>query len=223
MAKRNSNNSVIQETKNKKSKTAKQPDNGKDTSAKSIQGFSKDKLINILKTMQRSRSIDNKAMRLLKQGKSFFHIAAAGHEAIQIAIGLQLDSKNDWLFPYYRDLGTVLMAGMTPEQVFLGTFAKATDPSSGGRQLPVHWGLSDRNLPSQSSPTGTQFLQAVGTALASKKKKCSSDFAFFDDFLTIFLTSCTFFLSATMTASAVSTMIIFSMPTAATRRLSARM
>ncbi|NUM63035.1 MAG: tungsten formylmethanofuran dehydrogenase, partial [Ignavibacteriaceae bacterium] len=133
-------------------------------------GFEKKQLIEILTMMIRSRSIDAKAMRILKQGKSFFHIAAEGHEAVQMAIGLHLDPKKDWLFPYYRDLGTVLMAGLTPEEVFLGTFAKANDPASGGRQLPVHWGMINAQLPSQSSPTGTQFLQAVGTAMASKRK-----------------------------------------------------
>jgi len=157
----------------KKSGSNVKPTNGKEfksESMKSLSGFERKQLIDILKMMIRSRIIDNKAMRLLKQGKTFFHIAAEGHEAVQMAIGLQLDPKKDWLFPYYRDLGTVLMAGVTPEEVFLGTFAKATDPASGGRQLPVHWGMINAQIPSQSSPTGTQFLQAVGTALASRKR-----------------------------------------------------
>ena len=132
--------------------------------------FSKDKLLEVLKLMLSARTVDNKAMNLLRQGKTFFHIAGAGHEAVQLAIGLSLDPKKDWLFPYYRDLATVLTAGLTPEEVFLGTFGKADDPASGGRQLPVHWGAKNFNLPSQSSPTGTQFLQAVGTAMASVKR-----------------------------------------------------
>ena len=170
MAKKNLNQ-VIES--GKKSDTKEKPTNGKGTKInpnKNIMGFEKKQLIEILTMMIRSRSIDAKAMRILKQGKSFFHIAAEGHEAVQMAIGLHLDPKKDWLFPYYRDLGTVLMAGLTPEEVFLGTFAKANDPASGGRQLPVHWGMINAQLPSQSSPTGTQFLQAVGTAMASKRK-----------------------------------------------------
>lgn len=170
MAKKNLNQ-VIES--GKKSDTKEKPTNGKGTKInpnKNIMGFEKRQLIEILTMMIRSRSIDAKAMRILKQGKSFFHIAAEGHEAVQMAIGLHLDPKKDWLFPYYRDLGTVLMAGLTPEEVFLGTFAKANDPASGGRQLPVHWGMINAQLPSQSSPTGTQFLQAVGTAMASKRK-----------------------------------------------------
>ena len=132
--------------------------------------FTNDELLNVLKTMLRARTLDNKAMNLLRQGKTFFHIAGSGHEAVQLAIGLSLDSKKDWLFPYYRDLATVLTAGITPMEVLLGTFGKANDPASGGRQLPVHWGAKNINLPSQSSPTGTQFLQAVGTAMASVKR-----------------------------------------------------
>ena len=170
MAKKNANHIV--ET-GKKSGTKEKPTNGKNLKAdstKNVMGFEKKQLVEIMKMMIRSRIIDNKAMRLLKQGKTFFHIAAEGHEAVQMAIGLHLDPKKDWLFPYYRDLGTMLMSGITPEEVFLGTFAKATDPASGGRQLPVHWGMINAQIPSQSSPTGSQFLQAVGTALASRRK-----------------------------------------------------
>jgi 2-oxoisovalerate dehydrogenase E1 component len=155
-------------------KTTLKPTNGKGETVKSLKAgkkeFSKSDLLKVLRTMLVARTLDNKAMNLLRQGKTFFHIAASGHEAVQLAIGLQLDPKKDWLFPYYRDLATVLTAGITPEEVFLQTFAKADDPASGGRQLPVHWGSTRFNLPSQSSPTGTQFLQAVGTALASVKK-----------------------------------------------------
>ena len=171
MAKKNMNNIVQSGKKNKvEVKPVSERVKEKNLSSNGLMGFEKKQLIDILKMMIRSRIIDNKAMRLLKQGKTFFHIAAEGHEAVQMAIGLHLDPKKDWLFPYYRDLGTMLMAGVTPEEVFLGTFAKATDPASGGRQLPVHWGMINAQVPSQSSPTGTQFLQAVGTALASRRK-----------------------------------------------------
>jgi 2-oxoisovalerate dehydrogenase E1 component len=133
-------------------------------------GFTKEQLIDSLKLMLLARHMDNKALNLLRQGKTFFHIACSGHEAIQTAIGLSLDPKKDWFFPYYRDMALVLTLGLTPEEIFLQTFGKADDPASGGRQLPVHWGSKRINIPSQSSPTGTQFLQAVGTALASVKK-----------------------------------------------------
>ena len=168
MAKKNLHNTV----KNEKQSKSTKPTNGKETKSikKDLMGFGKDELLSVLRKMLLAREIDEKAMRLLRQGKTFFHIAASGHEAIQVAIGLSLNPKKDWLFPYYRDLGTVLNAGMTPEEFFLGCFAKASDPASGGRQLPTHWGMTRTNIPSQSSPTGTQFLQAVGAALASVKR-----------------------------------------------------
>jgi 2-oxoisovalerate dehydrogenase E1 component len=137
-------------------------------------GLSDEELLNALRIMLISRGIDTKAMNLLKQGKTFFHIAGAGHEAIQVAAALQLNPQKDWLFPYYRDLALVITAGLTPQEFFLQCFAKDEDPASGGRQLPCHWGHNKFNLPAQSSPTGTQFLQAVGTALASSRKKIDS-------------------------------------------------
>lgn len=168
MAKKNNKKAIEKRTSPLK------PSNGKGETLKPLlagkKEFTKAELLFVLKTMLTARTLDNKAMNLLRQGKTFFHIAASGHEAVQLAIGLQLDPQKDWLFPYYRDLATVLTAGVTPEEVFLQTFAKADDPASGGRQLPVHWGSTRFNLPSQSSPTGTQFLQAVGTALASVRK-----------------------------------------------------
>jgi len=128
-------------------------------------------LLTALRYMLLARSIDNKAMNLLRQGKTFFHISGAGHEAIQLAVGMQLDAKKDWLFPYYRDLAITLNSGVTPYEFFLQCFAKADDPSCGGKQLPCHWGTNKGlNIPTQSSPTGTQFLNAVGTALASYKE-----------------------------------------------------
>jgi 2-oxoisovalerate dehydrogenase E1 component len=126
-------------------------------------------MIHDLRLMLLARAIDTKAMNLLRQGKTFFHIAVSGHEAIQVVVGTSLNPKKDWLFPYYRDLAVALSTGMTPYEFFLSCFAKADDPSSGGRQLPGHWGHQNLNFPTQSSPTGTQFLQAVGTALASVK------------------------------------------------------
>jgi 2-oxoisovalerate dehydrogenase E1 component len=168
MAKKNLNTTV---TKDKHSKST-EPTNGKETkrTKSELMGFGEDELLTILRKMLLAREIDDKALKLLKQGKTFFHIAASGHEAIQMAVGLSLNPKKDWLFPYYRDLGTVLNAGMTTEEFFLGCYAKANDPASGGRQLPTHWGMTRANLPSQSSPTGTQFLQAVGAGLAIVKR-----------------------------------------------------
>ncbi|MBN2426195.1 MAG: dehydrogenase E1 component subunit alpha/beta [Calditrichaceae bacterium] len=116
-----------------------------------------------------SRLMDEKMLIMLKQGKSFFHIGAAGHEAAQTAAGFVLRPGIDYAYPYYRDLAFVLQYGVTPVEIFLNFLAKAADPSSGGRQMSNHYGHREKRIVSQSSPTGTQYLQAVGTALAIKK------------------------------------------------------
>lgn len=139
-----------------------------------IVNLSKEELLKCFQLMNYARQIDVKAMNLLKQGKTFFHIAGAGHEAIQVAAGIQLNPKIDWLFPYYRDLAFILSAGISTKDFFLQCYGKEADASSGGRQLPCHFGAIGINLPSQSSCTGTQFLQAVGTALSSKRKNISN-------------------------------------------------
>ncbi|MEJ5350235.1 MAG: dehydrogenase E1 component subunit alpha/beta [Melioribacteraceae bacterium] len=129
----------------------------------------KENFIDALRIMLLSREIDNKQMTLIKQGKAFFHIAGAGHEAVQIAFGKMMNEGIDWAYPYYRDLAFVLALGITPEEIFLNFLAKADDLMSAGRQMPSHWASKKLNIPSQSSPTGTQYLQAVGTALGLKK------------------------------------------------------
>ena len=126
--------------------------------------------IEALKIMSTTRKTDHKIMNLLKQGKSYFHMSAAGHEAIQVAIGMQMNLGVDWAFPYYRDLAFMLSIGTDLKDVFLHMLAKDSDPMTGGRQMPNHWASKKFNIPTQSSPTGTQFLQAVGTALASRRK-----------------------------------------------------
>ncbi|MCH7817988.1 MAG: dehydrogenase E1 component subunit alpha/beta [Candidatus Marinimicrobia bacterium] len=117
-----------------------------------------------------SRRLDDKMLSMLKQGRGFFHIGAAGHEAAQLAAAFNLKSKEDWAFPYYRDLAFVLGFGMTPEEIMLCFTSKADDPNSGGRQMPAHYGHRELNIVSQSSPTGTQYLQAVGVAMGMKKR-----------------------------------------------------
>lgn len=137
--------------------------------------ISREELLKNYSLMFTARHIDVKAMNYLKQGKTFFHIAGSGHEAVQVAFGQKLNPKVDWAFPYYRDLALILAMGYKPIDFFMQSFAKRGDLSSGGRQLPCHWGYTrELNLPTQSSPTGTQFLQAVGTALAAVKKGIKS-------------------------------------------------
>ncbi len=136
----------------------------------SFGGMTKDELMNALRLMSISRAIDNKVMNLIRQGKAYFLISGAGHEATQTAFGLAMQKGIDWAYPYYRDMCFSITLGSKPEDLLLAFMAKADDPLTGGRQMPCHWSSKEFNIPTQSSPTGTQFLQAVGTALALKRK-----------------------------------------------------
>lgn len=132
-------------------------------------GLTKKDLLAALKNMILARYSDEKHLALVKQGKSFFHIGTSGHEAIQTAIAFSLKSGHDWGWTYYRDLAYMYGLGLTPLEYFLLAYGKPDDPASGGRQMPNHYGHPKLNQPGQSSPTGTQFLNAVGTAMAHRK------------------------------------------------------
>ncbi|QXD17230.1 dehydrogenase E1 component subunit alpha/beta [Rhodocaloribacter litoris] len=116
--------------------------------------------------MLTSRLLDEKMLRLLKQGKGFFHIGCAGHEAAQAAIGLLSRPGYDWFSFYYRDLTMYLSLGGTPEEVLLAHLAKADDPNSGGRQMSEHYSNRERHILPISSSVGAQFLPAVGVGLS---------------------------------------------------------
>jgi TPP-dependent pyruvate/acetoin dehydrogenase alpha subunit len=131
-------------------------------------GLSRDDLLAMHRAMLTARLIDEAALRQNRMGRAPFVVPVSGHEGCQIGTAWPMRRGIDVWVPYYRDLGVVLVAGMTPEQVFLGVFSKATDPTSGGRQMPNHWGSRELGIVSHSSPIATQVPHAAGIAYAMK-------------------------------------------------------
>ncbi|HEY3231602.1 MAG TPA: thiamine pyrophosphate-dependent dehydrogenase E1 component subunit alpha [Roseiflexaceae bacterium] len=127
-------------------------------------------LLEMYRFMALARALDERMWLLNRTGKAPFVISCQGHEAAQVGAAFALERGKDFTLPYYRGLGTVLVMGMTPREVMLAVFGRAADPSSGGRQMPAHYGHRKLKIVSQSSPVGTQIPHAAGIGLAEKIK-----------------------------------------------------
>jgi 2-oxoisovalerate dehydrogenase E1 component alpha subunit len=131
-------------------------------------GLKDEDVLDMYRTMVMARLCDEAQFRLNRQGKAPFVVPVSGHEGCQIGTAWPFQPRKDVFVPYYRDMGVCLTAGMTPRDVFLGVFGKRDDPSSGGRQMPAHWGSKDLNIISGSSPIATQIPHAAGIGYAIK-------------------------------------------------------
>src|SRR6187401_396397 len=144
---------------------------GNDSHLGASLGLSDADLIEMYRLVALARAVDERMWVLNRAGRIPFVISGQGHEGAQVGIAWAFEKGKDWIAPFYRSIATCLTFGMSPRDILTAQYATASDPSSGGRQMPGHYGSHEHNLVSVSSPVATQLLHAVGIALAAKIRK----------------------------------------------------
>ena len=134
-------------------------------------GLSDAELLEIYRLIALARALDERMWILNRAGRIPFVISGQGHEGAQVGIAWSLQKGHDWIAPFYRSIATCLTFGMSARDIMTAQYATADDPSSGGRQMPGHYGSHEHNILSVSSPVATQLLHAVGIALAAKIRR----------------------------------------------------
>ncbi len=130
-------------------------------------GLTDQDVLDMYRAMLLARAVDERMWLMQRAGKIAFIISGQGHEGAQVATTWPLRRNHDWLAPYYRSIASAITFGMTAEDIITAHLAKGDDVSSGGRQMPGHYGGAPYNIVSLSSPVGTQVLHAVGIAMGA--------------------------------------------------------
>ena len=136
------------------------------TETRTLRGLEREALLEMQRVMLVARKVDEKEIQLKRQNRIYFQINGVGHEALGAAVGQAFRAGHDWFFFYYRDRAASVALGITPLEMFLQAVGSADDTQGAGRQMPSHWSSPRLHIANTSSPTGTQFLQAVGCAEA---------------------------------------------------------
>jgi 2-oxoisovalerate dehydrogenase E1 component alpha subunit len=144
---------------------------GSDSQLGAALGLTDADLIEMYRYVALARAVDERMWILNRAGRIPFVISGQGHEGAQVGIAWAFQRGHDWIAPFYRSIATCLTFGMSPRDIMTAQYATASDPSSGGRQMPGHYGSREHNIVSVSSPVATQLLHAVGIALAAKIRK----------------------------------------------------
>ena len=130
-------------------------------------GLSDEDVLGMYRAMLLARGVDERMWLMQRAGKIAFIISGHGHQGAPVATAWPMRRGQDWMAPFYRSIASAMTFGMSAEDIITAHLAKADDVSSGGRQMPGHYGGAPYNIVSLSSPVGTQVLHAVGIAMGA--------------------------------------------------------